>query len=118
MKRSGPIQRKTPLKRGGPLRRTGGLKRSGRINPVSAKRQAENRERTESKRRLFARSPRCQRCHVRPSEHAHEVKTRARGGSITDLENMRALCHICHREIHDSPEQAHLDGWLVNSWED
>ena len=106
-----PPHERSTLRRGAPP------KRKGRVNPVSKKRQKENRERTAAKRRLFAKHPRCQRCHVRPSEHAHEVKTRARGGSITDLANMRALCFDCHRWIHHNINAATAEGWLANSWE-
>ena len=72
--------------------------------------------------------PDCQRCLEQPfvvqpgchwgnrrigrSTEVHEVLSRARGGSILDDENCRALCHECHSWITGHPRQATEDGWL------
>jgi len=61
--------------------------------------------------------PICERCHKARSSEVHEIKTRARGGSLTDPDNVAALCHDCHRIVTENPDQAHEEGWLKHSWE-
>ena len=54
----------------------------------------------------------------RLSEDVHEPLTRARGGSILDLENCRAVCRLHHDLIHlDQPEWAFELGFLRSSWD-
>jgi hypothetical protein len=49
----------------------------------------------------------------------HEPLTRARGGSILDLGNIRLLCGAHHREIHDTePGWAYDLGFLRHSWDE
>jgi 5-methylcytosine-specific restriction endonuclease McrA len=61
--------------------------------------------------------PMCQRCTQCRSSEVHEIKSRARGGSITDPDNVAALCHECHAWITTHPAAAHAEGWLKHSWE-
>jgi hypothetical protein len=72
------------------------------------------------RRRLVARvlgeRPLCERCHFAVSTEIHEVKSRARGGSILDEANCRALCHVCHQFITEHPRQAEAEGFSVASW--
>lgn len=119
MKRS-PLRRGKPLERSTPL--TGGtpLKRSGRLRPVSAKRQQENRERRQMLEAKYGTEPVV--CEVpwcsNLANDPHEPLTRARGGSITDPENVRAVCRPCHRVITDTePFWAYELGFLRHSWE-
>lgn len=77
-------------------------------------------ERTETRMAVFERSSRCE-ANIEPlcSYHAtdvHEIKTRARGGSITDVNNCLALCRACHRFITDNPAWALEHGYVVHSW--
>lgn len=67
--------------------------------------------------RLLEERPLCQRCSFAQSTELHEVKSRARGGSIMDEENCRALCHDCHAFITTHPRQGVAEGFLKNSWE-
>ena len=60
----------------------------------------------------------CERCGMRESTEVHEIKSRARGGSITDLKNLAVLCHECHAWITTHPKEATAQGWLKNSWDD
>jgi hypothetical protein len=46
----------------------------------------------------------------------HEPLTRARGGSITDAENIRMVCAGHHRFIHEHPQLAERMGMLTSSW--
>lgn len=62
--------------------------------------------------------PVCQRCDLRDSVDVHEVKTRARGGSIVDKANLVALCRYCHDFLTTHPAQAAAEGLMKNSWED
>ena len=88
------------------------MKRSP-IRAVSKKRQAEQRKRTKMLRETFGRTPSCRRC-GRLADDAHEVLSRARGGSITDPENIVPLCRPCHDEITSHPEWATEQGWMAS----
>ena len=68
-------------------------------------------------RSLLSERPVCQRCNADRSQDIHEKKSRARGGSITDPENLVALCRSCHIWVTEHPEEAHAQGWLLWSWE-
>lgn len=59
----------------------------------------------------------CARCQAKQATEVHELKSRARGGSITDPDNCVPLCHECHRWVTENPKQAREDGWLLNSWD-
>jgi hypothetical protein len=94
--------------------------KQSRINPVSSKRRAILKEREATRQAVFDRSQRCEAV-IEPycSYHAtdvHEIKTRARGGSITDIDNCLALCRGCHRFITDNPAFALEHGFVVHSW--
>lgn len=67
---------------------------------------------------MLQERPICERCHEARSTDVHEVKSRARGGSILDEENCACLCHDCHKEITQNPAMAHAEGWSKHSWED
>ena len=69
-------------------------------------------------KQLLDEHPICQRCWRQPSVDVHEIKSRARGGSITDRANLVCLCRACHDLITRDPAEAHRRGWLKNSWED
>lgn len=47
----------------------------------------------------------------------HEPLTRARGGSITDRENVVMVCRSHHSWIHRHPDESHALGLLVHSWD-
>lgn len=125
MKRGGPLQRRTPLKaktglnRSTPLPRGGGLIRSAPLKPQSAKRRQENRQRKTVLLAKYGRGP--VQCEVpwcvRWADDAHEVLTRARGGSITDPDNIRAVCRPCHDAITAEAPWAYEIGFLKHSWE-
>jgi hypothetical protein len=65
---------------------------------------------------LLEEFPTCQRCNRNPSTEVHEVRSRARSGSILDRENCRCLCHDCHSWITEHPKAAQEQGWLLPSW--
>ena len=123
MKRGGPLKRKTPLR------------------SVSKKRQKLQGARRELVREQLAVRPQCEagaqiymwyrnnfgdtfaqekkrtdRCQGRATD-IHEPLTRARGGSIVDLDNTVAVCRRCHDWIHDNPNVATSLGLLQHSWE-
>lgn len=84
-----------------PLKRYTGLKPSGPLRHRLAKQQrVYERQRAPLVRELLAEFPLCQRCLIARSAEVHEVRTRARGGSILDPDNCRAVCSPCHQEIH------------------
>jgi hypothetical protein len=95
--------------------------RQSALNPVSKKRQRENRERNAMLRSMFP-EPENVMCVVpgccNRADDPHEPLTRARGGSITDPTNIAPLCRPHHREITDTePEWAYALGLLKHSWD-
>jgi 5-methylcytosine-specific restriction protein A len=74
-------------------------------------------ERVPLVRAMLDARPVCERCHAAPSTDVHEVKSRARGGSITDPDNLAALCRPCHTWITTHPADATAQGWLRASWD-
>jgi len=124
----GPVKRSPMPPRTVPLARTATLARGGPLAPVSARRARENRERRAMADRRWpdrregtvmceCGRPECQR----RADDIHEPLTRARGGSITDEANARALARECHDEITFKPEselqRAYDAGLLVHSWD-
>jgi len=67
--------------------------------------------------KLIEERPFCQRCKRANSQDIHELKSRARGGSITEIDNLVALCRPCHTWITEHPKEAAQQGWLKHSWE-
>lgn len=66
---------------------------------------------------MLSEHPVCQRCHAARSTDVHEIKSRARGGSILDPNNLACLCHPCHTWVTTHPQQATDEGWLTHSWD-
>ena len=81
------------------------------LKPVSDKRKAENRQRSKVLAELKAKFPMCQRCHERPSVDGHELKRRSAAGSITDENNIRMVCRMCHEWIGMHPVEAIKEGF-------
>lgn len=67
---------------------------------------------------LLEARPICERCRFDRATDVHEVKSRARGGSILDEANCRALCRPCHDFITIHPRQAITEGLSVHSWDE
>lgn len=104
------------------------MKRGGPIKQRSDKRVAEDRERERAK--VVVRHRALGGCEVAgvmgrlglgrcmgPFDF-HEVLTRARGGSITDPDNILMVCRFHHDWITDHPVEAAAHGLVRNSWED
>jgi len=88
------------------------------IRPRSAKmEQLYATKRRNLVRKLLSERPVCQRCLSDRSQDIHELKSRARGGSITELDNLVALCRPCHSWVTQNPKEAREQGWLKQSWE-
>ena len=89
------------------------------MRTVSLRRAAENRIR----RALLPRDDtRCEcqleGCQGRATD-LHEVKTRARGGSITDQSNAISVCRSCHctiTRLSGKSQWAIRHGWVAASW--
>lgn len=89
------------------------------MKQVSAKRQAENKLRREVIMRKYGDG--FVSCEVGffinsgcegNAVDVHEPHTRARGGSITDPDNMVAVCRSCHDWIHNNSVEATEIGLL------
>lgn len=93
-----------------------------RIKPVSAKRARENRQRAKLRLRMIeTHGVSCQAgilgvCDGRWTD-MHERLSRARGGSVTDPDNIVLLCRPCHRLITEHPAWAEANGWALHSWD-
>jgi hypothetical protein len=92
-----------------------------RINPVSDKRRAENRERRAMADRrwpdrrdgtVMCAKPGC----GHPADDLHEILPRGRGGSITDEENTIPLCRQHNEELTLEPAWGYELGLLKHSW--
>lgn len=113
LRRGAGLTRRRPLYQRTPLRATTGLQRRKpprQRSPMMEKLYREVRGPLVEK--ILEERPLCQRCLMARSAQVHEVVTRARGGSIIDEENCRALCSDCHGWIHDHPRLATEEGWL------
>lgn len=69
------------------------------------------------KRDKFTATPWCARCGWSTTRiedlDAHELRSRARGGSITDPANVALLCRTCHDYITTHPVVAAAEGWAA-----
>jgi 5-methylcytosine-specific restriction endonuclease McrA len=89
------------------------------MRPRSKKRQAlYANARIPLVKELLKDNPTCAKCHARYAVDVHELKSRARGGSITDRDNLVVLCRPCHTWITQNPKEAVEQGWSKNSWDD
>lgn len=93
------------------------LTRHSPLKAQSVKRQREQRLRAKMLRETFGPNPSCARCGG-PADDAHELLSRARGGSIVDPRNIVPVCRACHSWITTSPVEAEAEGWALHSWED
>lgn len=82
------------------------------IKPVSAKRAREQRQRSKMLTVEFGTNPACARC-GKPADDAHELLSRARGGSITDRKNVAPVCRACHTWITTNPTAAEAEGFAL-----
>ena len=95
----------------------GVLRRYTPLRSVSSKRRREN----DVRRALLSHrvDAGCEAglpgCSGRVTD-AHEIRTRARGGSITNLGNIAFLCRSDDDWITTHPDWSDRHGWTVPSW--
>ena len=88
---------------------------------VSKKRAAENRKRRGTILAHYGQHPRCFGCQPLAelgivtgcngwADDAHEILSRARGGSITDPDNVIPLGRRCHDYVTTHPREAEAAG--------
>ena len=62
----------------------------------------------------------CLRCLGEADEVHHRIVRGMAGSGDPDvnygLANLISLCRQCHDEVHASPEESYLSGFLVHSW--
>ena len=121
LRRGAGLQRHAELSRT-PLARTVPALTPARkpINPVSAKRARENRERREmADRRWPDRREGTVMCYIPgcplPADDLNEILPRGRGGSITDEENTIPTCRGHNEELTKSPAWAYRAGLLKHA---
>jgi 5-methylcytosine-specific restriction endonuclease McrA len=83
------------------------------VKAQSVKRQREQRQRAKMLRDTFGPNPSCARCGG-PADDAHELLSRARGGSIVDPRNIVPVCRACHSWITTHPAEAAAEGWALS----
>lgn len=94
-----------------------------RLPAQSPKRAKEQQARAKMLRETFGTQPTCvvPGC-LQYADDAHEPLTRARGGSITDPNNVVPVCRTHHDLLTFAPESqlgwAYEAGLLRHSWED
>lgn len=118
-----PLTRKTPLKRGSSELKTKTFLRQ----KVPLRKRSEKMSEIYRTQRIplviemLEESPWCsarlKHC-TRRATDVHEVKSRARGGSITDKDNCITLCRHCHTFITEHPRWAKEHGWSKSSWDE
>lgn len=90
------------------------MKRSG-IRAVSPKRAKLNRERIKVVNHIRSVQDWCSMCgKTGVGLDAHELKSRAQGGSIVDLENIVLLCRPDHTWVTENPREAAEQGWAIS----
>lgn len=57
----------------------------------------------------------CARCRQRPARDPHHPYGRGSGKNLWRLLCFIPVCRRCHDEIHQYPNKARLDGWLVDT---
>lgn len=117
--RKNGLKNKTELKRTGIKRGESQVKRS-KLNAVSKKRQKENRKRRKLKDKLWPGGivPRC----IVPecadlAEDWHEPLTRARGGPITDPNNVVPTCRHHNDKLTEEPAWGYEFDLLIHEWD-
>lgn len=113
--------KRSPLKRGKGLARTGGLKRTGRLQYRSKKTQEKyDKERIPLVAAQLEAQPWCQLdfpgCWGKAT-CVDELKSRGRGGSITNTANCVSACVPCNGYKEDHPAEAHARGVALHFWE-
>lgn len=93
-----------------PVRTPKQLKRMP-VKKVSEKRAAQNDEYLEAHDPWLKEHKLCEACGD-PSEEVHHKNGRF-GERLTDQTFWMAVCKMCHREIHASPEWAREQGYLI-----
>ena len=113
--------RRSAIKRGKPLGRGESKLKRGRTLRVRSKKTAKvyRLERIPLVKDLFADDPICvyPDCE-RLATDPHEIKSRARGGSITDPGNVAGLCREHHDHITTHPLEAEELGLSIHSWDE
>jgi hypothetical protein len=111
--------RTKPMARGKGLERGAGPERKTGLKSMSNKRRRVNRVRRKVAHETFGANPVCAvpKC-GQWADDAHEPLTRARGGSITDPNNMVPLCRWHNDELAaEEPAWAYPLGLLKHSWD-
>jgi 5-methylcytosine-specific restriction endonuclease McrA len=93
VRRSGPLKAKTPLRRGKPIRRSNRKRTPPQIHAAVLARDGN------CKARFVAEGP------CGGALHVHHLLPRGRGGSH-DMDNLRVVCNVHHRYLHDHPNWA------------
>jgi len=90
------------------------------LRGMSAKRRSQLGDRSDTRQVVLDRDEnRCQCGLEECTTHAtdvHELKSRARGGSIVDPTNCISLCRSCHTYITTHPAWAEANGFALASW--
>lgn len=85
------------------------------MRAVSKKQAAKNRLRVKNLEHVREFQDWCSMCgKTGVGLDAHELESRAQGGSITDIENIILLDRDCHRWVTEHPREAAEQGWAIS----
>jgi len=84
--------------------------RRTRIRKVSNKRAKEMKTYSLLREAFLLQFPICQWCTDREATEVHHVEKR--GINYLNIDTWKALCHSCHKEVHDRPSWARRVGLL------
>lgn len=82
-----------------------------RVNKVSEKRKEQNAEYAILREAFLKENPKCACCGD-PSQHVHHRAGR-QNDMLLEKQYFMAVCDGCHREIHDNPEWARQQGYMI-----
>lgn len=101
-----------------PLTRKVGLKRSTKplvtrkpMKRVSTKQVAKLRTYAKIRIEKLNEDPMCQRCGAAATQTHHR---KGRGIHLDEKEWLMSICLNCHTELHENPNQARKDGWIID----
>lgn len=81
------------------------------LKPLSNKRKDQLGIYKQMRRRYLQKTPKCERCGQSATEIHH--KAGRTNNLLNDSKHFMAICRPCHRWVHDNPEDARNNDWLL-----
>jgi hypothetical protein len=104
--------KRSPLKRGKPLKNNGSSLKRKPLNKVSKKRRKQLTDYSLIRKEYLEKNNLCHCCQKRPPTDIHHRAGRWQE-RLNDVAMFSAVCRQCHNYIHDNPEWAYSNLWLI-----